>query len=376
MRIWTSRAFVVAAAVCLSLLVEACGHASQETPYGTSNVVTDPSRAAWILFLQINRNDRLGVTESAWETWASPKALFQPENGGPPVVPPKSPRTWECRQQALEKKMLGVFMEKAEIPPVIPPSICGEIKLNIPLFSYAASNSFWKKEDLIAAAGQKRKMNFPKESIAVKALWHILLEASDIANCEIMFHCHRQPEDGGSTILTYRLEGFHIASRDLPNWFWTTFEWAGNKGLKDPVNFCIPAEECKDTFGFPNRSLRPEADVPSDKLKELFKDYGTNPMWLNYRLSGTQLGFTDNIGTPTRLGNTVIEGNGTPDSSCISCHAAAAWDAQKNHTNPSNLGGEHIIPQGTPELRWFKDIDVDQSLQTSFLWVFVQEVLP
>ena len=101
-------------------------------------------------------------------------------------------------------------------------------------------------------------------------------------------------------------------------------------------------------------------------LADLFKANGlAKQPWQNYRLVGTQIAYTDNRGTETRLGNTKLEGTDTSDSSCISCHAGAAWGPDGNESS------REVLRVGTPvSSSWFTPIK-GIPFQTSFIWSFV-----
>jgi hypothetical protein len=157
------------------------------------------------------------------------------------------------------------------------------------------------------------------------------------------------------------LLSFHISTKDVPQWVWATFEHLNNPGRCDFTG-------CNDSFGYES----PDANRPpgtaanftaphsrSDELGaattifSLGEPYQSGPIsaelkailetagigttdqtalepapsdkgWLSYRLKGTQVNFTNMMGRPTRLGNSVTEGGFMATSSCVSCHARAS----------------------------------------------------
>jgi hypothetical protein len=78
------------------------------------------------------------------------------------------------------------------------------------------------------------------------------------------------------------------------------------------------------------------------------------PEWKNYRLDGVQIDYLDADGKPTRLGNSIIEGDnaGNPAkmkiSSCITCHDLSTLaPAGQPPTNPNfAIGPPAAIPAG------------------------------
>ncbi|MES0880664.1 hypothetical protein [Roseibium sp. SCP14] len=254
-------------------------------------------------------------------------------------------------------------------------------------------------------------VEFPIRSIVVKANWLSLENARKIG---------LDPDDpqqpfikmdlismnGGTAIRKVEphiLVAFHIVSKDLPNWFWSTFEHAANPGRCDFTG-------CNDSFGFASTTL-PQTDdtdlqtaaanfIPPHQMKEvgsdetamfdLAKSYaGEDRMrpaldnlltalqiatasednvsglpgprdkaWRSYRLKGTQTDFVSATGRSTLLGNSVTEAGLVNSSSCISCHARAAIDQRGlvpfgMRINRLNAAGISESAAGTPEEGWF-----------------------
>jgi hypothetical protein len=100
----------------------------------------------------------------------------------------------------------------------------------------------------------------------------------------------------------------------------------------------------------------------------LFKDAGVADVWLNYCLKGTQTDFITSTGAPTRLGNSIAEtiNAGVPHgrSSCMTCHAEAAFDRHGRSAK-----AEPKI--GAPLPAWFVGFgsrDEPQFRQADFVW--------
>lgn len=118
----------------------------------------------------------------------------------------------------------------------------------------------------------------------------------------------------------FGLAGLHIITKDIPNWFWTTFEHADNP----EANIGAIDRHSPRDKGYP-----PEAE-------------GT--VWQNYRLRGTQTEFVTAVGRPTILGNTQIEGSFQGTSSCITCHSRATIGRRLDNIEVS---GRKLYPLGT-----------------------------
>jgi len=175
---------------------------------------------------------------------------------------------------------------------------------------------------------------------------------------------------------THYLMSFHISSKDIPQWVWTTFEHKGNSGRCDytgcndsfgylnpvvldgttepdikSVNFIAPHQRW-DQLAAPAIVFDPDATtlnplqkypegLESSALSEVLAAYGIgnganhvdqdhrasagDSAWKNYRLKGSQTEFTDRQGRPTLLGNSITEAGFMGTSSCIGCHARAGF---------------------------------------------------
>jgi hypothetical protein len=149
---------------------------------------------------------------------------------------------------------------------------------------------------------------------------------------------------------------------------------------------------CKDTFGVepgyvephrqPNLKYEPGSLTP--ELKAMFDAAGLNKIWQNYRLKGTQVNFTDNMGRPILLGNSVLEPNFEATSSCMTCHTRAT--VSNNTTVSSQTGkstGLAVLASmtplqghvGTPDPAWFQTAQSSRPVRaadivwrTDFLW--------
>jgi hypothetical protein len=177
-----------------------------------------------------------------------------------------------------------------------------EVRLNRPTFDFIAGNAYWNKDGLKEM--YRRGVDFPKESILVKAAW--VPDTDAIAQHAGEYHWQFK-----ATHEAVRLVGFHMTSKILPKWLWATWK---HESAPDPTN---------DTFGYTGGKR-------STELDELFASYNVPSEWRHYRLIGTQTEFVDSIGTQTKLGNSAhdLEGHRAAFSSCVTCHAMARVDDQ------------------------------------------------
>jgi hypothetical protein len=111
----------------------------------------------------------------------------------------------------------------------------------------------------------------------------------------------------------FGLTALHIVSKDLPNWFWATFEHVDNPSLADGEGWQLPS---RDSFACHNEAAdcnRPPTGIGLE---------GT--VWQYYRLRGTQIRYTNSAGQPQLLANSELEAGMQPTASCMTCHSRAA----------------------------------------------------
>ena len=230
-----------------------------------------------------------------------------------------------------------------------------------------------------ASAPPIAKVEFPIDAQMIKITWlrvdlaeQVGIDPYDTENPFIMMDLKSDFGAADGDVQRYILLSMHISSKDLPNWFWTTFEHVANQGRCDWLG-------CNDSFGYittqtidvrtsdaaglpppelnyipphklagvDNSSVRAfdlaqpylGVDSISDELAALLDAYdvGTSDepnasglptqqdaAWRSYRLKGTQVDWVTSTGRITRLGNSVTEAGFVNSASCISCHAQAA----------------------------------------------------
>jgi hypothetical protein len=236
-----------------------------------------------------------------------------------------------------------------------------EVRRNKTTFDYIITNGLWYQQGVAAyfaraaAAVEDNvkfattSISFPRDSIEVKANWVVIKETDK-------FRFHWNYDSSGQLL---GLVAMHIISKDLPNWFWCTFEHVDNPGRGDYVGI-------HDSFGAEPAHTASHTDklfqtYPAERqtppLLSLLEKNGFTDAWgaewKHYRLKGSQINFTDPTGRPLLLGNSVTEAGFVPTASCITCHARAAVTARGTNTFPrfgeqTNLPLVNIAQQGTP----------------------------
>ncbi len=297
------------------------------------------------------------------------------------------------------------------------------------------SNAPYHKKNVSASKDQPNavlsKVDLPSKSIMIKSNWihQDLARMLDMKVDDVNPYVTKTMQTtinipGTSDTCAWRgphyLVAFHVSSKDIPQWVWTTFEHVYLPGRCDITG-------CNDSYGYKspddlppgvfdnyvsahqqNDDLNNSSTVfdrdklyaveqPRKHLTQMFKKSGigaggstsrhepdpSDKAWLSYRLKGSQVEFTDLMGRRTLLGNSVTEAGFMDGSSCISCHARAGIHIANGKPDFFKLSvfdlslsdyGYARSVHGTPNENWFHDSDMPPSLdvlQTDFIWGFL-----
>lgn len=354
--------------------------------------VNSPDNFSWILFTRINKlapnqpvvNGKT-LNNALWETWADDDLTYSnPKISAPPkwpaggiTVPAQRGVVFPDIQAPPQLKKLRVpakrttfdFQRRAplsHLPQNQPQALIlnngavEETRRNKQTFDFIVQNKLYYRQGLAAAFQSGKTLQFPRSSIEVKAHWKLIAEAE-----KPRYHWNY---DASGKL--YGMVALHIITKTIPNWTWATFEHVDNPQRCDVLG-------CFDAFGFTPAVIQPGGPYPEGQitpaLNTLFQQAGLAPEFKNYRLRGTQNDFTDSTGRPTKLGNSKIEGSFINQSSCITCHASASFDAQGNP-------GQMRVEVGPPNPNWFWDINMTTPLyrQYDFVWglMFIEDATP
>jgi hypothetical protein len=339
---------------------------------------------AWLKFIEFNTPDALG--NLVWEMWSTDQLTFpsnpQPSRCGVPNPPEENCPVWPVslaqsgllepskRSDALHPpdatasvRAAAEAREEAHKPLGL---LTGEtVRRSRAAFDYIVAHDLWYAEGIAARFREGFRVEFPIDAVELKV------------NLLPMRYV-----DDPSRYYTLEFDGelhgiiaMHIATKDLPNWFWATFEHIDTPGRCDFTG-------CSDSFGI-EQAFVPPSDVlagnyPTEQVRpalvQLMERAGLPAVFLNYRLKGSQTTFADRFGEPTLLGNSVTEFGFVQTSSCITCHALAGTDANGRKAQGSRSFGDldngqtmnGPLPQGiffdnsNPRLRFM--------MYTDFVW--------
>lgn len=353
------------AAICWHL--PAVGHAKSSCVeiQDTAEAIISPDKYAWRLFVALNQpgdpatrcvdtSKKFGDDGPAlWETWRNGRRgssdTVYPAKGKDPgewlSVPVASLKTQEDFGQSLRKSL--VLATQLAVDPngmgvAFDPFVgeSNEVRINKPAFEFIRANKLYNKgEQKKLAASGKEILQFPADAKLVKAVWRKIKPTE-----KSRYHWASVRLESGD-IETWGLTGLHITTKDLPNWFWATFEHIDNKVADaGPLGGGSPNEGWKTTSS--DRHACPTAPYDCELIPAGMGIEGT--VWENYRLRGTQIDFVTTFGVPTILANSHIEKGFQRRSSCLTCHALATIDK-----DGTRIGFSIVI--GVPDPNVFLD---------------------
>jgi cytochrome c peroxidase len=182
-----------------------------------------------------------------------------------------------------------------------------EIRMNQPTFDFIRAHELYNVDGQARANKQSTPVSFPYGSKEVKAKWRPITESE-----RSRYHTVSITLADGTRRL-YGLTALHIASKDLPTWFWATFEHVDNPALPGNEGWQLPSSDhfaCQAEAADCNR---PPGGIGLE---------GT--VWQYYRLRGVLTKASD--GKPRFLANSEFETGRQKNASCPVCHSGAALD--------------------------------------------------
>jgi len=339
--------------------------------------MTAPDQFSWTLLLQVVQPAATpGNNNVLFETWASDQDTFKAQ----PSWPGATPSQKRLKAPALHRTLRAAPNTAKGVRPLVLPfggKAGEEVRRNLVAHQFIVQNNLYTQAGLAAWFASGKKMAFPVDSIEIKANWIPVDDKMDSS----VYHTNKA-SDGK----LYALVSMHLISKAVPIWTWATFEHTYNPGRCDYIG-------CRDTFGATIPFVPPQSQAgqkypgcaKNDALQKLFAATKVSPVFLNYCLKGSQTDFTDPTGIPTLLGNSVTEVGFVNTSSCLTCHARAAFNAKGE---PFPIPGfldppppahcpsgpkAPCSPNGTPKPSWFwqnpKAPDlVPIYVQADFVW--------
>lgn len=338
-----------------------------------TSVASTPEQTAWQLFVAatcpVNTVQYPYVT---WQTWIEQNQLYGA--GGAALAAGERPRFHmsplaallrakadamgkdKKKGKAKDAKGAATVHARAALPDIANQNcnsntwsgrtICEEARLNPDAQQYIVANGLATRPGQVKFIEAGNAFKFPAPAVEIKADW---IQLGSCNNPPQGVHV----ENVGGTC--YALGGIHLISKLIDKWIWATFE---------PQNTTTNPQRCKvlgcnDPWGSSPATSQGASTQQTAALKALMVQANLAPEWANYRLDGVQVDFLDASGKPTRLGNSIIEGDnaGNPQamakSSCITCHNLSSINAAGDEQNPDFIIGAPQPPPSGYALRDF-----------------------
>jgi hypothetical protein len=324
--------------------------AATTPPAPVSNpAMTTPDETAWKLFVEANT--AVDAKNAQFEAWASDGDTFKPN----PTFP-TTPTAAGLRPPVLPALRRQIAQAHGQLLPAAPGggNALEETRRNRAAFDFIVSNNLYSVTGLQKAYG-KTPLSFPVDAVEVKANWIAVeqvpawsLGRVKLADVPKRFHVNT-----GGDGKAYALVAMHVISKAVPNWTWATFESAYNPNRCDILG-------CKDAFGAQVALVPPNAKAgagypecaKSPALAALMASAKLDPAYANYCLKGSQTDFRDDTGLDVRLGNSVTEDGFVAQSSCMTCHGRAAWNAKGAATSGGGFDNDGTAPLGPINPAW------------------------
>ena len=356
--------------------------AAWSEPHDTAAASERSDEYAWRLFVALNwpadPATRLPDTRAhlgegrpvVWETWRSAGSVYLDHGADPgPWLPARAEERLPDRRfesvSAKDLPNLRHIVGGVMVPvggPLLESRRLTEIRMNRATFEFVRARELYNIEGQLRAYAAADGTTFPYGAKEIKAKWRPIREDE-----RSRYHTLEVPLADGTRRL-YGLTGLHIASKDLPTWFWATFEQVDNPSLPDNEGWRLPS---RDRFACGEE--KPDCNrAPAGIGLE-----GT--VWQYYRLRGTLTRYTDARGEPQRLANSELEAGMQDSASCVTCHSRAAIAVARGA--PVRLGifdtRESVSPEpglrrrgfiGRPEATWFEPAVGPRFRSLDFVW--------
>lgn len=331
------------------------GHANALSEPGKA--INSPDEYAWMLFTHLNKEAKGNARATVWETWIEQEDIY--------ADPTKAPK-WNTKRQLkknFNQHIHNMLLQNNRLPndvfhgspaPFVADAI-QEVRVNKAAFNYIVDKELWYQEGLLKSA-MLNQVKFPIQSKVIKTTW-VAIEEKDKPRYYWQMN--------GKQLVG--MVAWGVMTKDLPMWYWATFEHVDNTGRSD-ITGSFDSFGATPAYQAPNKLLNqgyPSGELTPEVIK-LFQQQGLAKVWQNYRLKGTQTSFTDSTGRAIIVGNSVQEAGQINTSSCMTCHARSSVAegvklaippkpglAPNQFPNPFKSAKPALGFVGTPDPQWF-----------------------
>jgi hypothetical protein len=350
-------------------------------PQDAVAAATRSDEYAWRLFVALNwpaspmartadRTARFGVDRPVvWECWQSAGDVYL-ENGadpGPwlpadpahPIAPDRRFETLSLQDLLRTRHIVGGVMVPL-VDPISTAKRLTEIRMNRKTYEFIRARELYSLEGQIRAFTEGRAVSFPYGAKEVKAKWRPISQSQSSRYYTTLVTL----ADGTKRL--YGLTGLHIVSKDLPHWFWATFEQVDNPTQADSEGWQLPS---RDRFSC--------HDQPADCNLAPRKIGLEGTVWQYYRLRGTLTSFVDSQGKPELLANSELETGLQKTASCITCHSRASIGVIAGaparlpifDSSPNDAPSQALVRRGfsgLPKAEWYQRVGTDGQMHRDF----------
>ncbi len=362
---------------------------ASDAPLNDPNMAAnDTDQFAWHLFAAVNQSTVGATNQVRWQTWAEQTVVY-----GNPCEAPEWPGVDLGEPPGQGSRLVTILKSQGLVEDAFD-QLTGEcslqqVKINRPFFNYVVDHDLWYQEGVINQISTDG-IDLPTEAVVFKADWK-LIEPDQRSKYHWRLVSRTEYENAfgknsacisdlpETEELLLGLSSFHIVTKALPNWVWTTWNQADTLGRCDYIG-------CRDDFGSdpatipPHRQMGESYDpgVLTPEARRLLDEAGLDSVWRHYRLMGTMTSFTDATGRPNLLGNAELEPTFGNTSSCATCHAMATYNAVGTSLEflKSIQPFEGFV--GTPDPSWYFPAQTSFPAtpivyQTDFMWQLATE---
>jgi len=354
-------------------------------PHDPEQAAANSDEYAWHLFVALNwpadsraraadPSARFGADRPVvWETWANTADVYRDDgqDPGPWILGNAAPPgiASEARFETLSLSDLPNVRHivGGKMAPLLDPAATAkrltEIRMNRTAFDYIRRRELYDVDGQIHAVADGFGVHFPPGSTEIKAKWRPIR-----AEEQARYHTVEVRLADGTT-RRYGLTAVHVVSKDLPQWFWATFEHVDNAVLADGDGWQLPSSD-----HFACRGAAADCNLAPRGIGL----EGT--AWRFYRLRGTLTRFADAANRPLRLANSELEAGFQKSSSCVTCHSRSSIGAvagaplrlpifDSREQDPALHGLERRGYIGQPLEEWFHPGSSQPSFQQlDFVW--------
>lgn len=347
-------------------------------PRDPQAAATQSDEYAWHLFVALNwpaspvartadRRARFGADRPVvWESWQSAGEVYLQSGADPgpwlpghPVAPDRRFETLSLQDLLKARHIVGGVMVPL-VDPISAAKRLTEIRMNRKTYEFIRVRELYNLEGQMRAFTDGRAVSFPYGSQEVKAKWRPISISESRR-----YHTTLVTLADGTKRL-YGLTALHIVSKDLPHWFWATFEQVDNPALADGEGWQLPS---RDRFACGAQPADCNLAPRNIGLEDT--------VWQYYRLRGTLTRFVDSRDKPELLANSELETGLQKSASCITCHSRASigviagapvrlpiFDLGANAT-PSDARVRRGF-YGLPNPEWYRRLGADGRMHRYF----------